>query len=126
LLKVGQQEIEALQDDGVIDITQFGFMGKCPIIDGRYEIMRPLGEGGFGVVAMVYSHEVEEFFAMKTIRPELLVDANSLSRFLQEANIWIDLGHHENIVRAEFIDKNKTALSHLKWVAPPYCSPVFL
>lgn len=105
LLKVGQQEIEALQDDGAIDVRQFGFMGHGSIIDRRYEIMRPLGAGGCGMVTMVYSHEVEEFFAMKTIRPELLADANSLVRFIQEANLWVDLGCHENIVRAEFIDK---------------------
>ena len=105
LLKVGGREIEALQNGRTVDLRRIGPVDLGLIIDKRYEIMLPLGEGGCGTVTMVYSHEVEEFFAMKKIRSELLADVNSRARFLREANLWVDLGEHENIVRAEFVDK---------------------
>ncbi len=104
LLKIAQSEIKALDSNGNIDPVKFGYRGHGLIVDKRYEVMKPLGVGGFGVVTMVFSHEVEEFFAMKTIRPDLLSDSESVARFVQEANLWVDLGNHENIVRAEFID----------------------
>jgi serine/threonine protein kinase len=66
--------------------------------------MRLLGMGGFGIVTMVYSHEVEEFFALKTIRAELLTDMDARTQFIQEANLWVNLGHHSNIIKAEFVD----------------------
>ena len=105
LLKVGRREINALQNIGTSESIRDGSVEHGIIIDKRYEIMQPLGEGGCGAVAMVFSHEVEEFFAMKMIRSEYLADAGSRTRFLREANLWVDIGNHENIVHAELVDK---------------------
>jgi len=105
LLKTAQYHLDILQNERPAFAGPIGSFAPGSIIDNRYEVMLPLGRGGCGEVLMVYSHEVEEFFALKRIRSELLVDENSRARFLREANLWVDLGNHENIVRAEFIDK---------------------
>ena len=105
LIKISQEEIDPLQRYGTLYSSTSDFLGHSSIIDNRYEVMRHLGMGGFGVVSMVYSHEVEEFFALKTIRAELLIDLHARTQFIQEADLWVNLGHHKHIVQAEFIDK---------------------
>ena len=105
LIKLSQKEIDFLQHYGTLYPSPNEFLGHGSIIDKRYEVMQSLGMGGFGVVSMVYSHEVEEFLALKTIRAELLTDLNARTQFIQEADLWVNLGRHKNIVQAEFIDK---------------------
>jgi serine/threonine protein kinase len=105
LLKTAQNHLDVLQRRSPTFTDPVGLLEPGSVIDNRYEVMLPLGRGGCGDVLMVYSHEVEEFFALKRIRPELLTDEGSRARFLREANLWVDLGNHENIVRAEFVDK---------------------
>jgi serine/threonine-protein kinase len=86
------------------------FLGHGSLIDNRYEVMDHLGSGGFGDVSMVFSHEIEEFLALKTIKPQMLTDVDARAQFILEANLWINLGRHKHIVRAEFIDKIGTEL----------------
>ena len=105
LIKLYKYEIDVLQNYGTLYPSPNEFPGHGSIIDKRYEVMQSLGMGGFGVVSMVYSHEVEEFLALKTIRGELLTDINARTQFIQEADLWVNLGHHKHIVQAEFIDK---------------------
>lgn len=95
-----------------------GFPTK-QLLDNRYEIIRYLGAGGQGVVILVYSHEVDEFFALKTFRPELASTLSVRQRFRREANIWIDVGPHPNIVQARFVDMLDARLCILMdYVAP--------
>ena len=105
LIKISIQEIEFLYRYGTLYSNTINNFGHSTIIDNRYEVMRLLGKGGFGVVSMVYSHEVEEFFALKTIHTDQLMDINARFQFIQEANLWVNLGHHKNIVHVEFVDK---------------------
>ncbi|MBC2715320.1 MAG: protein kinase [Desulfobacteraceae bacterium] len=105
LIKISQQEIDLLHRYGTLYLSPNDFLGHSSIIDNRYEVMRSLGMGGFGIVSMVYSHEIEEFLALKTIRDELLTDLHARTQFIQEADLWVNLGQHKHIVHAEFIDK---------------------
>lgn len=105
LIKLYNNEVDIFQKYGTLYPSPNEFFGHGSIIDKQYEVMKSLGMGGFGVVNMVYSHEVEEFFALKTIRAEILTDVNARTQFIQEADIWVNLGSHKNIVKAEFIDK---------------------
>ncbi len=105
LIKIFQKELDILQRYGTLYPSPNEFLGHSSVIDKRYEVMKSLGMGGFGVVSMVYSHEVEEFLALKTIRAELLTDLNARTQFIQEANLWVNLGRHMHIVKAEFIDR---------------------
>ncbi|MBI4548715.1 MAG: tetratricopeptide repeat protein, partial [Ignavibacteriae bacterium] len=74
-------------------------------IGQKYEVRGVLGKGGFGVVYLVYSHETDSVYALKTFRDEYLEDAQIRERFKKEANVWIDLERHPYLVRAYFVDQ---------------------
>ena len=65
-----------------------------------YEVRGLIGKGGFGAVYLIYSLKTETFYAYKTLLPELARDRGIQERFKKEANIWVDLGQHPNLVRA--------------------------
>lgn len=105
LLEVSLKEQSFLKRFGTLYIEPNEFFSHGSIIDKRYEVMGHLGSGGFGDVTKVYSHEVEEFFALKTLKSRLLADVNARAQFILEADLWVKIGQHKHIVRAEFIDK---------------------
>ena len=47
---------------------------KGDLIGQKYQVYRVLGVGGFGIVYLVYSHETEAVYALKTFRDEYLAD----------------------------------------------------
>ena len=69
-------------------------------IAGEYRVLNKFA-GGMGFVYLVKHHAENTPFVLKTLqRPE-----NELERaqFLREAEIWLGLGRHRNIVRARFV-----------------------
>ncbi len=68
------------------------------IIDGRYKVMRKLGEGGSGRVYLVEQVFLKKKFALKTLSHAVSSDRNLL-RFQQESKAARDLDHC-NLVRA--------------------------
>ncbi len=64
----------------------------------RYEILSVLGRGGMGTVYRARDLELQEEVAIKTLRPELVVDANLLERFKDEIRLARRLSDR-NIVR---------------------------
>jgi serine/threonine-protein kinase len=54
------------------------------LIDGRYEIVRELGQGGMGVVVEAVQRDLQRRVAIKLIRPEAMSRA-ATARFMQEA-----------------------------------------
>jgi eukaryotic-like serine/threonine-protein kinase len=79
------------------------YFKKGDIIGKNYEVIDVLGEGGFGIVYHVYSHETKNTYALKTFRAEYFNDLRTRLRFRKEAQIWINLGRHPYLVRAHFI-----------------------
>jgi eukaryotic-like serine/threonine-protein kinase len=55
-----------------------------PVIAGRFKIIRPLGEGGMGIVYEAEDLRLEERVALKTIRAEIATNSNALERFKRE------------------------------------------
>jgi len=55
------------------------------VINGKYLIESFLGEGGVGVVAAARNIELDERVALKFLRPEMLVQAEIVARFMREA-----------------------------------------
>src|SRR3972149_2156903 len=78
---------------------------KGDFIGEKYEVYDVLGMGGFGIVYLVYSHETESVYALKTFRDEYLGNKEMQERFKKEAQIWIDMDSHPYLIRAEFVDK---------------------
>jgi serine/threonine-protein kinase len=60
---------------------------------GQYEIRELLGEGGIGQVHAAYDTVLQRDVAMKSLRPELLSDANFIDRFRAEATSLARLNH---------------------------------
>jgi tetratricopeptide (TPR) repeat protein/tRNA A-37 threonylcarbamoyl transferase component Bud32 len=78
---------------------------KGDIIGQKYEVFDVLGEGGFGIVYLVYSYDAKAVCALKTFRDEYLEDVQTKERFRKEAQVWIDLERHPYLVRAWFVDE---------------------
>ena len=73
-------------------------------IQNRFEI-RDIKEGGMGIVYIAYDPLWKQYFAIKTFKKEYLWDENAKNRFMREAETWINLDPHENIVLAQYVVK---------------------
>ena len=91
---------------------------KGDFIGQKYEIFDVLGEGGFGIVYLVYSHETQSAYALKTFRDEYIEDIKIRERFRKEAHVWIDLERHPYLVRAYFVEE----ISGRLYIAMEYIS----
>lgn len=74
-------------------------------IGDRYQVVDVLGEGGFGIVYLARNLSTNSLVALKTLRGELLRDEKTRAMFVKEARIWIELGAHPNLVRADSVDE---------------------
>jgi len=72
-------------------------------IEGRYEILRIL-KGGMGVVYVCYDNETGYPIAIKTFQDKCFPDEKAKKDFVREAEIWIRLGKHKNIVKAHWVN----------------------
>lgn len=61
--------------------------------DGRYAIIRQLGEGGMGAVYLALETELRRHVAIKILHNGLLVDEDQIARFEREARILSTLSH---------------------------------
>jgi serine/threonine protein kinase len=72
------------------------------IIDHRYEVIAPLGEGGMGTVYKVRHTTLDRMFAMKVLRRDLAADALLAARFLQEARATAAVRHSSVVAINDF------------------------
>jgi WD40 repeat protein/serine/threonine protein kinase len=73
------------------------------IIDGRYEVVSVIGRGGKGIVYKVNHLEWKLELAVKMPLAHLVADDVSKARFIREAQTWVDLGLHPNIVQCWYV-----------------------
>jgi eukaryotic-like serine/threonine-protein kinase len=71
-------------------------LGK--VIDGRYEILQCIGEGGMGVVYKARQTSIDRMVAVKMLSSNLAKDRNWVQRFYNEAKACSRL-HHPNTIR---------------------------
>ena len=69
---------------------------RLALADG-FDVVRPLGEGGMGLVYLARERALERLVAVKVLRAELAGDDTNVQRFLQEARLAARL-RHPNIV----------------------------
>jgi serine/threonine protein kinase len=67
-------------------------------LEGKYEILEKIREGGMGAVYKVRHRLLEEVRVVKVMRPHLAEDEVLQARFLREAKVAIKL-HHPNLVQ---------------------------
>lgn len=70
------------------------------ILQEHFLVIEELGQGGFGSVSLVFDLVSETVCAIKTFRNELFYNRSVRERFRNEAQVWINLGTHENILHA--------------------------
>lgn len=73
------------------------------IIDSRYEVKSIIGRGGMGVVYRVHHREWDLDLAVKMPLLRLVADQAAKARFVREAQTWIALGLHPNIVQCWYV-----------------------
>ena len=56
-----------------------------PVLDGKYQLIRTVGEGAMGMVYVARHLRLGKHFALKLLRPDLLSSAEMTLRFEQEA-----------------------------------------
>ena len=72
------------------------------VLDGRYKIIKLLGEGGMGQVYAAEHVHIEKRYAIKLLRPEIVSNAEAVSRFRQEARSSSSIGHRNIIAIEDF------------------------
>ncbi|HEY6077760.1 MAG TPA: protein kinase [Polyangiaceae bacterium] len=63
------------------------------LVDGRYEVLGAIGEGGMGRVYQVRHRALGKRFALKALRQDLAVDGEIAARFIQEARTAAAVSH---------------------------------
>ncbi len=63
------------------------------VLDGKYEILRPLGSGGMGDVHLVRHIHLQEMRVIKILRQDLASDPSAQARFLREARLATQIKH---------------------------------
>lgn len=115
-------ELEAEQDSArdASVVQDFGIpYKKGDFIGQKYEVYGVLGQGGFGVVYLVYSHDTGSARALKTFRDEHLKDSEKRGLFYKEAQIWVNLDAHPYLVRAYSVDEISGRLYiEMEYIAP--------
>ena len=72
-------------------LTPANLVGQ--ILDGRYRMIRKVGEGGMSFVYLVQDVATQERFAIKVLSPSLSEDANAMARLRREAALGMRLAH---------------------------------
>src|SRR5512140_2414422 len=72
------------------------------VLDGRYRIVKLLGEGGMGEVYAAEHVHIEKRFAIKLLRPEIVSNPEAVTRFRQEARSSSSIGHRNIIAIEDF------------------------
>ena len=76
-------------------------------LGSNLEILERIGRGGMGSVYLARHRDWNLSLAVKSPRPDLLTSDTDKERWLLEAQTWIDLGVHPNIVRCWFIREHE-------------------
>ncbi|MBN2342340.1 MAG: protein kinase [Deltaproteobacteria bacterium] len=75
-------------------------LGPGYVLDGRYHLLRELGEGGMGTVFEAEHKGLNKRCAVKVLHERVMSDSNTVERFKREARIIGNIGH-PNIVGAQ-------------------------
>jgi tetratricopeptide (TPR) repeat protein len=77
-------------------------------LNNRYQIFQVLGgpgKSGMGIVFICYDHKLKQPLAIKTFQDKYLRNQAVIDRFKWEAETWIRLETHYNIVQAYWVEE---------------------
>ncbi|HSR95752.1 MAG TPA: protein kinase [Kofleriaceae bacterium] len=78
-------------------VEQGGSLLGRTIADGKYEIVRLLGEGGMGAVYQARQIAMDRMVALKLIRPEVVTSRSAVARFKKEMLVTAKVEHPNTI-----------------------------
>jgi tetratricopeptide (TPR) repeat protein/tRNA A-37 threonylcarbamoyl transferase component Bud32 len=105
------QEAKGITDTGISDdelkkisapATERKEWVEGTVIEDRYTVHEII-YGGMGVVYIVFDIDTIKYYAMKTFQEKYLWNDEVIAQFIREAEIWIGLGRHPYIVKAELV-----------------------
>jgi serine/threonine protein kinase len=117
--------LEALWNDPVYGVEDFAVLLRLcneqhdfevttesvgSLLAEKYEVLKHLGTGGNGNVYLVWSRETKKLYALKTIRTDIANKASVRRRFREEADMWIGLDDHPNVVKAYYYEEIREQL----------------
>ena len=76
-------------------------------IQGRWRIRSVVGghgNSGMGIVYIADDTLEQRDVAIKTFQPELVANGQIRQLLLREANVWLSMGRHPNIVHVENVE----------------------
>jgi serine/threonine protein kinase/predicted Zn-dependent protease len=73
---------------------------------GRYQVIEELGHGGMGRVYKVFDTDIKEKIALKLLRPELVLDKDTVERFSNELKLARKISHR-NVCRMFDLGKSE-------------------
>jgi serine/threonine-protein kinase len=79
------------RSDGKEAVTYHNLVGKT--LQGRYEIVKKVGEGGMSFVYLAIDVATRERYAIKVLSATLSQDANAMARLRREASLGMRLAH---------------------------------
>jgi serine/threonine protein kinase len=89
---------------------------------GRWRIRETAGgygKSGMGIVYIADDLQDHRTVAIKTFQPEFVAEARIKRLLLREANVWLEMGQHENIVSVEHVEViGSQPLIFMEYVAP--------
>ena len=72
------------------------------VLDGRYRIIKLIGEGGMGEVYSAEHVHIDKKFAIKLLKQEIVSNPEAVTRFRQEARSSSSIGHRNIIAIEDF------------------------
>src|ERR1700689_2487344 len=72
------------------------------VLDGRYRIVKLIGEGGMGEVYAAEHVHIDKKFAIKLLKAEIVSNPEAVTRFRQEARSSSSIGHRNIIAIDDF------------------------
>jgi serine/threonine protein kinase len=105
LIKTNHQKILNLMNKNWVENRYKNPNTKREFLTPIYEKYETLGEGGYGIVELVFNNEIDAILALKTFRDVYWDRIKERTLFYQEAERWINLGKHPYIVQAHFIEE---------------------
>lgn len=99
---IDREMIDRIASGGITKMPSGG-LHPGTIFDERYEIIKPLGRGGMGVVYKAHDKYMDRDVALKLIPKELSMDPKAIADLKREVALALDLTH-EYIVRLYNLD----------------------
>ncbi|MCS7297195.1 MAG: serine/threonine protein kinase [Bacteroidia bacterium] len=87
-----------------------------PGLHDKYEVIRPLGEGGMGVVYLALHKRLDRKVAIKAIAPYLARDPAIRERFTAEAAVLARLNHPHIVTLYDYIEEENALYLIMEYV----------